>query len=106
MTLPVQAISFNPAPVAPIQPVLTPLAQAPNQVVPDTFSAYLTDALKSVNQMGLDADQTVVDWRSGKVENMHEVSMALARADLALKLLVQVRNKGLEAYQEVMRMPI
>ena len=106
MTLPVQAISFNPAPVAPIQPVLSPLPQAASQAVPETFGAYLNEALKSVNKMGLDADQSIVDWRAGKIENMHEVSLALARADMAIRLLVQVRNKGLDAYQEIMRMPI
>ena len=106
MTLPVQAISFSPAPVAPIQPVITPLAPAPAHAVPDSFGVYLQEALKGVNQLGLDADQSIVDWRAGKIENMHEVSMALARAEMALKLLTQVRNKGLEAYQEIMRMPI
>lgn len=106
MTLPIQPISFDAAPIAPIQPVITPLAQAPDKIVPDTFGAYLNEALKGVNDLGLQADQSVVDWRTGKIEDMHEVSLALARAEMALKLLVQVRNKGVEAYQEIMRMPI
>ena len=106
MTLPIQPITAGFQPIEAIQPVITPMAQAPSAVVPQTFEGFLTDALKGVNKMGLDADQAVVDWRTGKLENMHEVSLALARADMALRLLVQVRNKGIEAYQDIMRMPI
>ena len=106
MILPIQVISSEFQPIAPIQAVLTPMAQAPASVVPESFEGFLTEALKGVNKMGLDADRAIVDWRTGKLENMHEVSLALGRADMALRLLVQVRNKGIEAYQEIMRMPI
>ena len=41
-----------------------------------------------------------------KTENIHETMLALSHADLSFKLMVQVRNKALEAYQEVMRMQV
>jgi len=106
MAEPILPIQFQPAPIKGITPTLQALSPEPTRQVPERFEAFLTDAIKSVKDLSLKADQSVLDWRVGKIENLHEVSMALARADLALRLLVQVRNKVVEAYQEVMRMQI
>ena len=46
------------------------------------------------------------DLATGKKQNIHETMLAAAQAELNFNLMVQVRNKALEAYQEVMRMPV
>jgi flagellar hook-basal body complex protein FliE len=43
---------------------------------------------------------------AGKAKNIHETMLAVERADMSLKLLMQVRNKLLDAYREVMRMQV
>ena len=70
------------------------------------FQDHLKDSLISVNKHQLTADQMAADLSSGKSENIHETMLAISHAQLNFNLMVQVRNKALEAYQEVMRMPV
>ena len=42
----------------------------------------------------------------GKTENLHDAMISMEKAETALKLMVQVRNKAIEAYHEVMRMQV
>jgi flagellar hook-basal body complex protein FliE len=43
---------------------------------------------------------------TGKSKNLHEMMVALNKADLSLRMLTSVRNKAVEAYQEIMRMSL
>ncbi|MDR2401548.1 MAG: flagellar hook-basal body complex protein FliE [Deferribacteraceae bacterium] len=68
-----------------------------------TFSEMLKGALNSVNDAQFEADSAVKKVLSGESANIHETMIALQKADVSLKLMLEVRNKILEAYQEVMR---
>jgi flagellar hook-basal body complex protein FliE len=70
------------------------------------FMAYVKEGVNEVNQMQKTADKMSVDVASGNAENLHETMLALTQAELSFNLMVQVRNKGLEAYQEIMRMQV
>jgi len=70
------------------------------------FSEQLWKALEEVNALQKEADQAVLEVALGKEENLHRAIIALERANLALGLAVQVRNKVIEAYQEIMRMQV
>jgi len=70
------------------------------------FAGVLRNALQSVNDLQLEADELSRRLAEGTVENIHEVTIAAEKAALALELTVQVRNKVIEAYQELMRMPV
>lgn len=70
------------------------------------FSEVLRDALAQVNQLQLEAQAQAEALARGDVQDLHRVSLALERAQLALELTVAVRNRLLEAYQEISRMPI
>ena len=70
------------------------------------FSDYLGTQINKVNQSIVTADQKVADVTTGKSRNLHEMMVALNKADLSLKMLTSVRNKAIEAYQELMRMSI
>jgi flagellar hook-basal body complex protein FliE len=59
-----------------------------------------------VNQTVIDSDQKVADVTTGKSHNLHEMMVALNKADLSLRMLTQVRNKAIEAYKELMRMSL
>lgn len=68
-----------------------------------SFAKELSGALDEVNKLQLDADRAIEDLVTGKTKNIHETMIALSKAELAFKLTMQVRNKVVEAYQEVMR---
>ena len=71
-----------------------------------SFSDYLADQVNHVNQTVVDADQRVADVTTGKSHNLHEMMVALNKAELSLQMLTQVRNKAVEAYKELMRMSL
>ncbi|MBC8063050.1 MAG: flagellar hook-basal body complex protein FliE [Clostridiaceae bacterium] len=71
-----------------------------------SFSDYLNQAFNDVNQLQIDSEQISVDFAAGKTDNIHQVTIAAEKAEVALQLTVQVRNKIMEAYTEIMRMQI
>lgn len=71
-----------------------------------SFVDYLSAQVHQVNDKIVAADQRVADVATGKSQNLHEMMVALNKADLSLKMLTQVRNKAVEAYQELMRMSL
>lgn len=67
------------------------------------FGDLLKDALKDVNNAQLNADEAIKKVLNGETQDIHETMIALQKADVSLKLMMEVRNKLLEAYQEIMR---
>ncbi|RME15109.1 MAG: flagellar hook-basal body complex protein FliE [Bdellovibrio sp.] len=72
----------------------------------NSFSATLKSAIEKVNALQVDADKKAEDLAVGKAKSIHEVMIAAEKADIAFKLMVQVRNKLLDAYQEIMKMQV
>ncbi len=70
------------------------------------FAAFLEKSVGEVNQLLTAADKKSVDLASGKSENIHEAMISFEKAETSLKLMVQARNKALEAYHEIMRMQV
>ena len=70
------------------------------------FGEVLTQALERADGRVTDANSAVDDLVSGKTINTHEVMIKLEEAHLALQWTIQIRNRALEAYQEIMRMPL
>jgi flagellar hook-basal body complex protein FliE len=83
-------------------PALTPDASAPAS---SAFGNSLTNLISSVDGSANEANDAVGKMLDGTGE-VHDAMIALQRADLMLQLTVQVRNKLVQAYQDVMRMPI
>ena len=71
-----------------------------------SFFDHLQNTLSSVNTAQVSADKLATNVATGKSTNIQEAMMSMAQAQLSFNLMVQVRNKALEAYQEVMRMPV
>jgi flagellar hook-basal body complex protein FliE len=61
---------------------------------------------KSTEQNLQVADQTVLKANTGESVDLHEMMIAMEKADISLRLMVQVRNKAIDAYHEIMRMQI
>lgn len=72
----------------------------------ESFAKSMDDAISKVNEMQKTADQKIEDLATGKSSNLHETMIAVEKADIALRLMVQVRNKMIDAYQEVMKMQV
>ena len=70
------------------------------------FSDALSKAVSEVNTLHQDADKAVQNIQAGHTENLHEAIIALEKADVSFRTLLTVRNKLLEAYQEIMRMQV
>lgn len=66
----------------------------------DMFNGFLKD----VNEMQLKADESIQKMVSGEVKDVHQVMLAVGEAKVAFNLLLEIRNKTMEAYQEVLRM--
>jgi len=52
------------------------------------------------------ADQQAVQANTGGPVDLHDVMISMEKADISLRLLVQVRNKAIDAYKEIMRMQV
>jgi flagellar hook-basal body complex protein FliE len=59
-----------------------------------------------VNQLQVQSDKSIQNLASGKTDNIAEVMIAAEKADIALKVMVQVRNKMIDAYQDIMKMQV
>jgi flagellar hook-basal body complex protein FliE len=67
------------------------------------FGDVIKQAIKRVSDMQIRADQSVEQLLKGET-GIHETMIASQKADISLRLLLQVRNKVMDAYREVMRM--
>src|SRR5215472_13831885 len=65
------------------------------------FWDTLKDTLSQVQQVQNEADQKVTDLVTGKGEDIHSAMAAVEKADLSFQLVMQVRNKIVQAYQQV-----
>ncbi len=71
-----------------------------------SFGDVLKDSLEKVNNLQHEADRSITDLATGGPTSLHDTMLALEKADLSFRLMMQVRNKIVEAYQEVVRMQV
>jgi flagellar hook-basal body complex protein FliE len=79
---------------------------APAKAAPGGFGELLSQSMRSLEGMLTDAEQQSAALAAGKTQDVTEVVTAVERASLGLQLAVQVRNKAVEAYQDLFRMQI
>jgi len=70
------------------------------------FKDILFDALNNVNTLEQESAKMTEDFIAGRTDNIHSVLIAAEKASISLQFIMEVRNKVVEAYQEIMRMPI
>lgn len=69
-----------------------------------SFSDVLKDSMMKVNDLQVQSDNLVNRLALGEVEDISEVSIAVEKAELALRMMTQIRDKMLDAYQQISRM--
>jgi flagellar hook-basal body complex protein FliE len=68
------------------------------------FGSFLNNAMTNLSNQEAQVDQLNTRFISGDLPDVHQLTIAAEKASLGLELTLQVRNKILEAYQDVMRM--
>lgn len=84
----------------------TDTAVQKNQESSNSFSDALNQALKQVETDLKNSEEMSKLASIGEAKDLHQVMIAMEKANMSLQLAVQVRNKVVEAYQEMMRMQI
>jgi flagellar hook-basal body complex protein FliE len=70
------------------------------------FSDALFKAVAEVNNLNDNANKAILNVQAGGTDNLHETMIALEKADVSFRTMMTVRNKMMEAYQEIMRMQV
>ena len=89
-----------------------PVATQPNGIkvspheAQQAFSKLLKEAINKVNDEQIKADKMTEKLVKGENVDIHQVMIASQKASISLQLAIEVRNKAIEAYQEVMRMQV
>ena len=97
--------------------VNTPVTRLGNQgIVPrpveqtrksdETFGSVLKTFVEDVNDLQNQASEKIEKLATGEITDVHEVMIAVEEASTAMEFMLEIRNKIVEAYQEVMRMPV
>jgi|WetSurMetagenome_2_1015567.scaffolds.fasta_scaffold1612353_1 flagellar hook-basal body complex protein FliE len=84
-----------------IAPMSQPAANEPKNGA--SFGDALNKAIEQVNNLQTEADKMAVKVAAGDTDQIHQAIIAMEKASLALDLTIQVRNKAIEAYQELIR---
>lgn len=96
-------------PITPIRNDIAAIPQAgakPAAGGASAFKALFDQSVSTVEAQRLAAQQSVDRFLSGEGEELHQVALATTRAELSFEMFMQVRNKVVQAYQEVMRMQV
>jgi flagellar hook-basal body complex protein FliE len=83
-----------------------PAAHRPLAPGQPAFKDVLLDTLKEVNAMQQDANRAIEDLQTGKRGDLEGVVLATQKADTAFRMLQQVRNRMMEAYEEIKQMRV
>ena len=97
--------------IAPIAAPAVPAAPATTLRTPaasggEGFTETLKNAVAAVNDMQLDARDAAIAVASGRAPDSAQAIVAIEKANISFQFALQIRNKLLEAYQDIMRMPV
>lgn len=97
--------------IAPIRPPMAgptgvdPLSR-PDEGAAGPFTAMIEHWFSNASTQQTQADQAVRDLLMGRTDNLHSVMLAVAKADLTFRMMLEVRNRLTDAFQEIMRMQV
>ena len=93
--------SIAPALTTPVQTNTSAATQAES-----SFGDILKTMVAETNQTQQTADQAMQQLHTGGEKNLHGAMISMEKADISLRYMIQVRNKAIDAYQEIMRMQV
>jgi len=78
----------------------------PEQQGGDTFASLLNNAISEVNKTQVDGYNAMQGIATGKVQNLQEAVQKIEEAELSLKLALEVKNKAIGSFKEIMAMQV
>ncbi len=69
----------------------------------EAFANHLKSALNEVNEIQETSELAVADMATGQVKDLHQAALAISKAERSMKLMLEIRNKALNAYKELGR---
>ncbi|MBN1982762.1 MAG: flagellar hook-basal body complex protein FliE [Chitinivibrionales bacterium] len=93
--------------IGPIQPGKEPqktIASQPSGTNQPDFKATLSRFMADVNTMQTKADESIEKMAAGEITDVHQVMNTVQEANLAFNMMMEIRNKVVDAYQELMRL--
>jgi len=72
----------------------------------EAFANHLKSALNEVNELQEIKEQATADLATGQVKDLHQAALAIGKAETSMKLMLEIRNKALNAYKELGRTQI
>jgi flagellar hook-basal body complex protein FliE len=93
-------------PSLPVKPAEQPGVLSPAQPSGDSFSTMLGKMVGEVNASQINAADAVNRLQAGDNVSLHQAVIAMEEANVSFQLMVEVRNKLLDAYQEIMKMQV
>jgi flagellar hook-basal body complex protein FliE len=100
----IEALGFTPS-VAPVLPAGTEAVNGPSKASA-AFGDMLTHGIDNLEAVQDKSDSLAVQAATGDLQNIHDYTLAATEASVTAQLTVSVRNRALEAFNEIMRMPI
>ena len=88
------------------QPGITPALPTKQADQSGSFGKVVADQLRSVNEQQLQADSAVESLVTGQSDDINSVVIQMAKADLTFRMAIEIRNRLIESYQEIMRMQV
>lgn len=89
-----------------VSQAFAPAAAKSAMSVPEHAGKFFQELVGKVNDMQTQSDQAIQRLATGENRNLHETMIAVEKASISFQFMSQIRNKALEAYQEIMRMPV
>lgn len=97
---------YVPPTVAPTPPAATAATTGATAADGHSFGDLVADGIDRLQGVQQRSDQLAVQAATGDLQNIHDYTLAATEASVTTQLTVAVRNKALEAFNEIMRMPI
>ena len=69
----------------------------------EKFASHLKSALNEVNDIQQNSEKAIGDLASGQVKDLHQAALAIGKAETSMQLMLEIRNKALNAYKELGR---
>jgi len=69
----------------------------------EAFANHLKSAIDEVNEMQKTSEKAIADLATGQVKDLHQAALAIGKAETSMKLMLEIRNKALNAYKEIGR---
>ncbi|SFV53441.1 Flagellar hook-basal body complex protein FliE [hydrothermal vent metagenome] len=68
-----------------------------------SFASHFQSALNEVNDLQVKSEEAMADIATGQVKDLHQAALAINKAEMSMKVMLEIRNKALNAYKELGR---